>query len=173
MRAHDSANSVNLNINPDGRQTRPDTGARYWGPILGGEKAMQAIFNCEGGGPDVLYEQSKNLISREFYTGDIATTGEGPITLFLEKGLSLPISVVHLSTPNRISYRRTHRHIQENQVDSYVVWAMRRGGIKLTRSSGSVLAGEGQLLIHDSSGHAEWPQDEMTVAIGDLGHVGP
>ncbi len=112
---------------------------------------MQAIFNCASGGPDVLYEQYKNLISKEFYTGDIGTTGEGPITLFLEKGLSFPVSVVHLSTPNRITYRRTHRHIQENQVDSYVVWAPRRGGIKLTRSSGSVFAGEGQMLIHDSS----------------------
>lgn len=112
---------------------------------------MQAIFNCAGGDPDMLHEQYKKLIAREFYEGDIGTADDGPITIFLEKGLAAPITVMHLCTPNRVTYRRTRRHIQKNQVDSFVIWAIRRGGIKLTRSSGSVFAGEGKALIYDSS----------------------
>lgn len=112
---------------------------------------MQAIFNCAGGDPDMLHEQYKNLVSREFFEGDIGTADDGPITIFLEKGLSSPITVVHLCTPNRVTYRRTRRHIQKNQVDCYVIWLIRRGGIKLTRSSGSVHASEGKILIYDSA----------------------
>jgi len=111
---------------------------------------MQAIFNCAGGDADMLFTHYKDLVSREFYDGEIGTSNDGPVSLFLEKGLSHPISVMHLSTPNRVTYRRTHRHIQQNQVDCYVVWRIRRGGIRLSRSSGSVFAGEDQILIYDS-----------------------
>ena len=112
---------------------------------------MQAIFNCSGGDMPMLTEKYKSLIEKEFYDGDIGTSGEGPITLFLEKGLSHPITVVHLSTPKRVTCRRTHRHIQQNQVDCYVVWLIRRGGFRLARSSGTVQAGEGQMVVYDSA----------------------
>ena len=113
---------------------------------------MQPIFNVAGGDENVLETQYKKVIQKEFFEGEIGSSSDGPINLFLEKGLAHPVSVVHLSTPNRITYRRTHRHIQENHVDVYVVWLIKRGGFKLTRSSsGTVTVGEGQFLIYDSA----------------------
>lgn len=112
---------------------------------------MQAIFNCSDGDLPVLYNQYKALIEKEFYDGDIGTSGEGPISLFLEKGLNHPITVVHLTTPNRVTYRRTHRHIRNNQVDRYIVWLVQRGSFRLSRSSGTIQANEGQMAIYDSS----------------------
>lgn len=113
---------------------------------------MQPIFNCAGGDAGVLETQYKKVISKEFFEGEIGNACDGPINLFLEKGLGHPVTVVHLCTPNRITYRRTHRHIQENDVDVYVVWLIRRGGFKITRSSsGTVSVGEDQFLIYDSS----------------------
>lgn len=112
---------------------------------------MEAIFSCSGGELHVLKNQYKQIIFREFYDGEIGTAGNEPINLYLEKGLEYPISLVHLRTSNRITYRRSQQHIQRNQVDVYGVWRIRRGGVKLSRSSGSVSAFEDQIMIFDSA----------------------
>lgn len=112
---------------------------------------MHAIFSCLDGDSNVLQQQYQQVINKEFYEGEIGSASPGPINLFLEKSIDYPISVVHLRTPNRITYRRSQRHIQQNDVDVYVVWLIRRGGLKFSRSSGMVLANENQILVYDSA----------------------
>ena len=58
---------------------------------------MQPIFNVAGGDEGVLETQYKKVIQKEFYEGEIGNASDGPVNLFLEKGLAHPISVVHLS----------------------------------------------------------------------------
>lgn len=112
---------------------------------------MHAIFSCLDGDANVLQKQYGDVIRREFYEGEVGNASSGPINLFLEKSIDHPITVVHLRTPNRITYRRSQRHIQQNDVDVYVAWLIRRGGLKLSRTSGSFTATEGQIIVYDSA----------------------
>jgi AraC-like DNA-binding protein len=115
------------------------------------EGGLKAIFHCAGGDQKVLENHYKQVIYKEFYDGEIGSASDGPINLFLEKGLEYPISIVHLCTPNRITYRRSQHHIRVNQVNVYVVWLIRRGGLKLSRTNGSFSVNEDQIMVFDSS----------------------
>ena len=112
---------------------------------------METIFSFTGGDLNRFKSQYKKIVSREFYDGELDAIGDDPINLYLEKGLEYPISLVHLRTSNRITYRRSQKHIQTNQIEVYSVWRIRRGGVKVSRSSGTAAAVENQILIYDSA----------------------
>lgn len=112
---------------------------------------METIFSFTGDNLNRFKSQYKKIVSREFYDGELDAIGDDPINLYLEKGLEYPFSIVHLRTSNRITYRRSQKHIHTNQIEVYSVWIIRRGGVKVSRSSGTAAAIENQILIYDSS----------------------
>jgi AraC-like DNA-binding protein len=112
---------------------------------------VHTLFNYSGLDPDVIREQYKALIGREFYEGELDTGAEGPVELVLDKCVEFPLGIVNLRCKNNISYRRTRSHIRQDEIEVYVAWFIKRGGIKVARSTGTVVTREDGCAVYDSA----------------------
>jgi AraC family transcriptional regulator, positive regulator of tynA and feaB len=88
-----------------------------------------------------------------------------------------PVRASRFCSASNFSLRRTGKHIRQGQADNFLIWAVRRGGISFTRSSGTVSATEGEILVHDTAspflaeftlGDGAWHESLQAVVPGHL-----
>jgi AraC family transcriptional regulator, positive regulator of tynA and feaB len=109
---------------------------------------MQTLFSNEGRTAPDARRLWAALSRREFYDGELGGDIAG---LTFEKALQNPISLTHLTSRSTMSYRRTMHHISSNKVGLRVIWFVKQGAVKITRSQGTSVIRAGEAGILDSN----------------------
>jgi AraC-like DNA-binding protein len=88
------------------------------------------------------------LSRREFYEGDLEVDGADAASFALDKAMTYPMSVTHITSRASMSYRRSRQHIRNNNVGFRIIWIVARGALKIVRAQGvcDVAAGYAAVL---------------------------
>lgn len=112
---------------------------------------MHRLFSANGKISSDIWNTWSAMSAREFYDGDLEFDARGDVDFSFDKALCYPLSLTRLATRSGLAYRRTWQHIRGNKVGFRVIWFVRKGSLRITRSQGSCEVKEGQAGIVDSS----------------------
>lgn len=111
---------------------------------------MEKLFSSEAEATEEGFRRYSQISQREFYDGDLEVEGGATFDIVLEKALTAPVSITHLTSRSIMSYRRERRHIRKNRAGFKVIWIIRSGSVKFIRNRGSCEIRSGQAGIVDS-----------------------
>ena len=112
---------------------------------------MRRIFEFDGESLDALREAYAPIVRSEFYDGDLDFDEIDRPRIQVDKALADPIGLLNINTNFGIKFRRTRAHIRQRNGGLRVIWFVRHGHLKITRSSSTCSVREGEATILDSS----------------------
>lgn len=112
---------------------------------------LEEIFALSGGAPDHFSRQYVHVAEREYFMGDLCVRTDHPIDFHMQKSVMFPMSIMRTVTNCPITYRRSLNHIRSDQSCSYILWIIIEGGLKVTTSPGTVVAGANSMMVVDPS----------------------
>lgn len=108
---------------------------------------MHTVFAAQGANPTETWRRWTAISSREFYDGSLESHSKDVPEFVFDKGLAFPISITKLRSSVSMGYRRSWQHIRANRVGVRVIWFVRQGSLRFTRSEGDFAIGSGEAGI--------------------------
>lgn len=112
---------------------------------------MRDVYHYRGSNAKELCGGYASVVKEEFYDGDLDTEPHDAMNVRMEKALADPISLLRITSNVGISFRRNWKHIRVNKVGVRVIWFIRAGSLKLTKSQGPCNVSANECIIMDSS----------------------
>jgi AraC family transcriptional activator of tynA and feaB len=114
-------------------------------------ESMQVLAYCSRDSPVDAWKSVDATIMREFSSGRLEFDPAVSPEASFSKALGSPISVTHFSIDIPLTYRRSWHDIRANKVGVKIIWFIRRGSLRILRSSGSCDVEAGNAGILDSN----------------------
>ncbi|MCP5328722.1 MAG: AraC family transcriptional regulator [Steroidobacteraceae bacterium] len=94
---------------------------------------MNMLFDTTGKSSVEALRCWSEMTRREFYSGDLESTGAEPPNFRFTKSVGYPVSLTRLVCDAPIGYRRSWEHIRRDAAALRVLWFVRRGGLRFVR----------------------------------------
>lgn len=110
---------------------------------------MNMLFDTTGKSAIEAVRCWNEMVQREFYSGDLESSGGVLPGLRFAKSVGFPVSLTRLVCDAPIGYRRSWEHIRRDAAALRVVWFVRRGRLSFVRCQDSFEATTGTCGIID------------------------
>jgi AraC-like DNA-binding protein len=111
---------------------------------------VEELFSSKAAQSGDEFSRYFEISRREFYDGELAVEGDDVFDIQMEKAQTTPVTIIHITSRARMSYRRNSGHIRRNKAGFRVIWIVRHGSVTIFRNHGSCEIGAGQAGIVDS-----------------------
>lgn len=112
---------------------------------------MQILASCTRRGPADAWHTVESTMSRELSSGRLELETSGIPEAAFSKSLGYPIALTRFAIDTPLTYRRTWQDIRSNKVGVKVLWVIRRGSLKILRSTGSCMVPASHAAILDTN----------------------
>lgn len=110
---------------------------------------MEEIFSSKAFPSEEGFEHYSRITQSTFYDGDVLIEEGDNFDIQLDRILGKPVSIIHILSRSRMSYRRNSRHIRTNKAGFKGIWIVRSGSVTIHRTQGSCEIGRNQGGIVD------------------------
>jgi len=105
------------------------------------------IFACDEHDYRGREHEYRGPNGQEYYEGDYQILPGPHVSVRIEKSLSGTYSILNLRSASPLRFRRSWHHIRQDKTDVCVLWFIKHGSIRLSRSGGTVTVNSGECTI--------------------------
>lgn len=111
---------------------------------------MGVLFQYSGENLPEMWGEYADIIREEFYAGHFQAEQARYFDITIEKLIESPISLTRVISNVGQSYRRSWHDIRGNNIGVRVIWFVKRGSLKITKSVNSCIVNKNECAILDS-----------------------